>query len=256
MPTIFYIVIYFIAFLFGITVASFVNVLVYRIPRGLDFVKGRSFCPSCGHTLGALDLAPLLSWVFLKARCRYCGEKISPRYPLVELTGGLLAMACLWRFGWSWGLPVAFAVCMILLTLSLIDYDTHEIPDGLNIAMALCAVASIWAMPGLPLLERLIGMICVSVPMALINLLKPTSFGGGDILLMAAAGFLLGWKQTLLAMFLALLLGGGYGAYLLIGKKKEGKDHFAFGPALSAGIVLTLFTGNSIIMWYFALFML
>jgi leader peptidase (prepilin peptidase)/N-methyltransferase len=96
----------------------------------------------------------------------------------------------------------------------------------------------------------------VSLPMVLINLIKPTSFGWGDVLLMGAAGFLLGWKNTLLAMFFALILGGGYGVYLLAGRIKSGKDHFAFGPALSAGILLALFFGNSIILWYLSLFML
>lgn len=256
MPPIYDAVIYGFAFVLGCVIGSFLNVLVFRIPRNLDFVRGRSFCPACGRQLAAKDLVPLLSWVFLKGRCRYCGARISPRYPLVELAGGLLALLSVWRFGWSAGGATAFCVCAVLLTVALIDWDTHEIPDGLLIALGICAAASLWTMPGLTFVERCVGLVCVSLPMALINLIKPTSFGWGDVLLMGAAGFLLGWKNTLLAMFFALILGGGYGVYLLAGRIKSGKDHFAFGPALSAGILSALFFGNSIILWYLSLFML
>lgn len=247
---------YLLAFLIGISIGSFVNVLVYRIPRGLDFVKGRSFCPACQQTLGARDLIPLLSWAFLKGKCRYCGAKISIRYPLVELAGGLLALLSQWRFGWTAAGLTVFMASMTLLTVSLIDWDTREIPDGLNIALGILAILSVWSMPGPNIGARLMGLVCVSAPMCLINLIKPTSFGTGDVLLMVGAGFLLGWKNTLLAMFVALIIGGGYGAWLLLAKKAGGKDHFAFGPALATGICIALFFGNDIILWYLSLFML
>ncbi len=249
-----YLIIYTFIFVIGLCIGSFLNVLAYRIPNRLDFVRGRSFCPACRHTLAARDLVPVLSWLFLRGKCRYCGAKISPRYCVVELLTGALAVLCGLVFGLSLAALAAFAACCILLTVSLIDMDTQEIPDGLIIALAIVAVAAIWAMPGQTVVSRLIGMACVSVPMLLIDLLIPTSFGGGDIKLMAAGGFLLGWKLTLLSMFAALLFGGGYGIYLLARKKAGKRDHFAFGPFLAAGMGIALFAGDAILGWYLGLF--
>ena len=249
-----YTVCYLFVFTVGICIGSFLNVLVYRIPNRIDFVRGRSFCPACGHSLGARDLVPLFSWLFLRGKCRYCGGRISPRYPIVELAGGGLALLSCWRLGFTWVAAIAFAACCILLTIALIDGDTQEIPDGLVIALAVLGVCSalmigqgVWS-------ERLFGAVCVSVPMVLMNLIVPTSFGGGDCKLMAAAGLLLGWRMTLLATFLAVLTGGGYGAALLIRRKKGRKDHFAFGPFLAAGCAVALFFGPGLLHWYLGLF--
>lgn len=250
-----YAVLYLFVFILGACIGSFLNVLIYRIPRKMDFVRGRSMCPACGHMLSPLDLAPLVSWIALGGKCRYCGAGISRRYPLIEAATGLLAVASVWRFQPTVMALIAFAVCCTLLTISMIDLDTQEIPNGLVIAMLALAVAGWILQPHDPdWIARLIGAVCVSVPMLLINLIVPTSFGGGDIKLMAAAGLLLGWKNTLVAMFVALILGGGYGIFLLAGKKKGRKDHFAFGPFLSAGCVIGLFFGTMLLQWYLAQF--
>lgn len=254
MLTLLYIICYLFVFTVGICIGSFLNVLAYRIPNRIDFVHGRSFCPGCGHSLAAKDLVPLFSWLFLKGKCRYCGGRISKRYPLVELAGGLLAVLSCWRLGFTAAAAVAFAASCILLTVALIDADTQEIPDGLNLALLAVGIAAIFICPGLTLLQRLIGAACVSLPMLLLNLVIPTSFGGGDCKLMAAAGLLLGWKMTLLAMFLAVLSGGGYGAALLIRKQKDRKDHFAFGPFLAGGCVAALYFGPALLSWYLGLF--
>ena len=197
---------------------------------------------------------PVFSWLFLKGKCRYCGEPISLRYCVVELLAGVLAAACALVFGLTWAALTAFFACCILLAVALIDADTQEIPDGLVIALAVVAVAAVWSIPGRTIVDRLIGMACVSVPMLLIDLLIPTSFGGGDVKLMAAGGFLLGWKGTLLAMFIALIGGGGYGIWLLSRKKAGRRDHFAFGPFLAAGIAVALFFGDAILGWYMGMF--
>lgn len=249
-----YLVVFLFVFFVGLCIGSFLNVLAYRIPNRLDFVRGRSFCPTCRHTLAARDLVPVFSWLALKGKCRYCGARISPRYCVVELVTGVLAVVCAVAFAGTLAAFVAFAACCILLVISLIDMDTQEIPDGLVIALAVVAIAAIWAMPGQTIVSRLIGMVCVSVPMCLLDLFIPTSFGGGDIKLMAAGGFLLGWKLTLLAMFFALIGGGGYGMYLLASKKAGRRDHFAFGPFLAGGVALALFVGEPILRWYAGLF--
>lgn len=224
-----------IRFLLGAALFSFMNVVAWRLPRGMDPLKGRSVCPQCGHTLGAPDLVPVFSWFFLRGRCRHCGAHIPARYLLVELLGGVLALA----------------VCGILLSVSLIDAETQTIPDRLNLALAVCGAVSVLLSPA-DWLPHIIGAFCVSVPMFLLCLVIDGAFGGGDIKLMAAAGLFLGWQNTLLAMFFGIVFGGIYGIYLLAAKKAGKKDHFAFGPFLCAGIVIAMLFGGPVLEWYCA----
>ncbi len=128
----------------------------------------------------------------------------------------------------------------ILLAIAIIDAKTMTIPNGLNLALLLCGVAAIFICPQLPLLDRFIGLLSVSLPLLIITIIAPQSFGGGDVKLMTAAGFLLGWKQVLVATGVGMLLGSLYGVYLLIAKKKSLKQHFAFGPPLCMGIAYAL----------------
>ena len=251
-----------IRFLLGAALFSFMNVVAWRLPRGMDPLKGRSVCPQCGHTLGAPDLVPVFSWLFLRGRCRHCGAHIPARYLLVELLGGVLALGCTWRygaayalpgglFGMSWAALLSLAVCGILLSVSLIDAETQTIPDRLNLALAVCGAVSVLLSPA-DWLPHIIGALCVSVPMFLLCLVIDGAFGGGDIKLMAAAGLFLGWQNTLLAMFVGIVFGGMYGIYLLAAKKAGKKDHFAFGPFLCAGIVIAMLFGGPVLEWYCA----
>jgi len=248
-----YSIIYLLIFSFGAVIGSFLNVLIYRLPRKINFVKGFSFCPNCKHRLYPRDLVPVFSWLFLKGKCRYCSAPISPRYMLVELTTGALSLV-LYIF---YPLPAAlllFAVGAILLTLTLIDTDTQEIPDSLNIAIFLCGIAAIWTLGDVSILSRIIGMFAISVPLLLITLLISGAFGGGDVKLMAAAGFLLGWQNAIVATFIGIIIGGIYGIMLLIRRKKGRKEHFAFGPCLAIGIFTALICGKFIIRWYLGFF--
>ena len=140
-----------IRFLLGAALFSFMNVVAWRLPRGMDPLQGRSACPQCGHTLGAPDLVPVFSWLLLRGRCRHCGARIPVRYFLVEVLGGVLALGCTRRFGtalsltqglfgMSWAALTALAVCGILLSVALIDAETQLIPDRLNLALAVCGV--------------------------------------------------------------------------------------------------------------------
>ena len=138
----------------------------------------------------------------------------------------------------------------ILIAISIIDARTMEIPIYLNISIFILGIFSMWTVGGLTILERIIGFFCVSLLMFFIVLAVPGGFGGGDIKLMAAAGFFLGWKLTIVAFFIGLVFGGAYGAILLIGKKKGRKDHFAFGPFLSIGLIAAAIIGNQLLAWY------
>ena len=251
-----------IRFLLGAALFSFMNVVAWRLPRGMDPLQGRSHCPQCGHTLGAPDLVPVFSWLLLRGRCRHCGARIPVRYFLVEVLGGVLALGCTRRFGtalsltqglfgMSWAALTALAVCGILLSVALIDAETQLVPDRLNLALAVCGVVGTLLSPA-GWLPHLIGAFCVSVPMLLLCLAIDGAFGGGDIKLMAAAGLFLGWQNTLLAMFLGILGGGLYGIWLLAAKRADKKDHFAFGPFLCAGIVIAMLFGEPILQWYCA----
>ncbi len=239
---------------FGLCIGSFMNVVVYRLPEGKFFSQSRSFCPACGTTLRWMDLLPVVSYVLLKGKCRYCGGRISVRYPLVEAFCGFLAVFCFMRFGFDWKTPLVFAVLMILVAVTLIDFDTMEIPDSLVIALIPLALAGIWCYRDISLLERIIGFFVISLPLTVITVIIKDAFGGGDIKLMAVCGFLLGWKFTLLAFVVSLILGGGVAVYLLISKKSRAGAHMAFGPYLCVGLALALFFGNEIISAYLSLF--
>ena len=224
-----------IRFLLGAALFSFMNVVAWRLPRGMDPLKGRSVCPQCGHTLDAPDLVPVFSWLFLRGRCRHCGAHIPARYLLVELLGGVLALGCTWRYGAAYALPGGlFGMSWAAL-----------------LALAVCGAVSVLLSPA-DWLPHVIGALCVSVPMFLLCLVIDGAFGGGDIKLMAAAGLFLGWQNTLLAMFFGIVFGGIYGIYLLAAKKAGKKDHFAFGPFLCAGIVIAMLFGGPVLEWYCA----
>ena len=141
-------------------------------------------------------------------------------------------------------------ILAILLLISLIDAHEMIIPNGLSIALLACGTLAIYFIPEITITSRFIGLACVSLPLLLISLLFPGSFGGGDVKLMAAAGFLLGWQNTFIAACIGLTIGGIYGVYLMAFGKKGAKEHFAFGPALCVGIALALFFGSQIGGWY------
>lgn len=241
-------------FFFGASVFSFLNVVIYRVPRKLPFVRGHSVCPACGHRLYGRDMVPVFSRMVLRGKCRYCGAPVSPRYSAVELLGGgmaLLLAALYWREP-AKALTV-FALACVLTAVAFVDLDTMEIPDGFVIAAAAVGAVSIFTTPELPLVQRLIGIFCVSVPMFLLTLLIPGAFGGGDIKLAAACGMVLGWKLSLAALFFAVLTGGAQGIFLLATRRASGKDHFAFGPHLCLGVMLALLCCGALLRWYLGL---
>lgn len=242
------------SFLIGICLASFINVVIDRLPRHDTFVRGRSHCDNCGIQLKAYDLIPLVSYLVLKGKCRNCGNEIGARSFWIELLGGILAIVCFNAFGFTWMSLLAIAVYNVLLAITFIDFDTLEIPNGLNIAMLVLGIIGALINPDITLINRLIGMVAVSIPLLVMALAIPGSFGGGDVKLMVGAGLLLGWQNCLLATFIGIITAGIYGIILLLSHKNELKDHIAFGPYLSLGIFIALIWGNQIISWYLALF--
>lgn len=171
-------------------------------------------------------------------------KKMSPaENRMVSLAGGILALVITGYYGMSMAALTLFLVSAVLVMITVIDAYTQTIPPVLNIILSVLGLVSILTMPGISVAERVIGFFCISVPMFLIVLLVPGGFGGGDIKMMAASGILLGWKGNLAAFFIGLIIGGVYGAFLLISGKKGRKEHFAFGPCLSIGIFVSAYAG-------------
>ena len=162
---------------------------------------------------------------------------------MVSLAGGILALVITGYYGMSMAALTLFLVSAVLVMITVIDAYTQMIPLVLNIILGALGLLSILTMPGISVAERVIGFFCISVPMFLIVFLVPGGFGGGDIKMMAASGILLGWKGNLAAFFIGLIIGGIYGAFLLISGKKGRKEHFAFGPCLSIGIFVSAYAG-------------
>jgi leader peptidase (prepilin peptidase)/N-methyltransferase len=151
-------------------------------------------------------------------------------------------------------LPLSVAITAVLLTIAVIDFDTHEIPDKFVIALIPLAILTIWIQPEVGFISRAIGLLVISLPMLVMALVINNAFGGGDIKLMAVCGFLLGWQQTLVGFFAALVLAVVWGIYLRIkGKNKRGEP-IAFGPALCTGVFVALLYGNQVITAYLKLF--
>ncbi len=237
-------------FAFGSAIFSFLNVVIYRLPKKLDFLRGRSMCPKCAHTLSFFDLVPILSWVALKGKCRYCHEKISVRYTIVEIMGGIAAVASVLVFEFTPRAIFSFAMCGIIVCVAYIDYDTMEIPDAFHIAILAVGVLSVFLTDYASWYEHLIGVVAVSVPMLIIALIVPGGFGGGDIKLMAACGLYLGWRSVVFAFFVSVIIGGISALIMVTSGKKKRRDYIAFGPYLCIGVAAAIFIGDFITEYY------
>ena len=246
-------------FFFGACIFSFLNVVVDRLPRNESIVKGRSHCDHCGHSLGAMELIPVISYLMLRGRCKNCHGKIPVRSLVVEILGGAAFMSCVYFYSdGSLGIIsleglLAFSFICILMVVAYIDLDTQMIYDRFHILILVLGIISCFVSKDLNIVERLIGSVVISVPMLVLSILIPGAFGGGDVKLMAVSGFFLGFKAIVIAMFIALIIGGGYGTYMLVTKKLDKKDHFAFGPYLAIGLIVALFIGNELMNWYIGL---
>ncbi len=248
-----YLMIYFFVFLIGISIGSFLNVVIYRVPQGISIAKGRSYCPNCNTQIKNYDLIPILSYLILRGKCRKCHKSISPRYMFVELFTGVVAIFICAVNGWNYLSLAQFAVAALLIAVTFIDIDTLTIPDGLNIALAVMAIPMAILQPEIGLVERCIGFFIISLPMLLITLKIPGAFGGGDIKLIAVCGFILGSWNVILAMFLACVCGGTFAIYLLQQRKAGRKSEMCFGPYLCIGVFVAMLFGTQIITWYLGL---
>lgn len=246
-------------FAIGACVFSFLNVVIYRLPRKENMFRGRSHCRSCGRTLTAGELIPIVSYLKQKKRCRGCGGRIPGRYCKMEFMGGLAFVCCGAAFGrGAWGLIslrglVAFTYLGILAVVAFIDWDIRMIYDRFHICIMLLGAAAVLLFPEHPVADRVLGMAVVAFPMFLLALGVEGSFGGGDIKLMAASGFLLGWQSIVFAMLLGLAAGSVYSIGMMAAGKLTRKNHIALGPFLAIGLAAALFFGDDAVAWYLSL---
>ncbi len=242
----------------GAAMGSFLHCAAWRIARRESFLKGRSRCPSCGRELGFVDLIPLLSWLFLRGRCRRCKAKIPVRYFLAELFFAALTVACLLRFDLTVGCLRAWGFFCCLFLLSMVDAEIREIPDGALLAAVLIWIGTLpflwngWADALLHLAAGVAyGALLLLLSLAMDRLLKKETLGGGDVKLLAVIGLYLGFLPTLFALILACFIGLGQA---VASGRVHGKA-FPFGPALSAAAALMLFFGAALSDWYLGLFL-
>ena len=178
-------------FILGAAIGSFLNVVILRTPLKQSIIVNRSHCMSCGKQLRNIDLIPIVSYIFLRGKCRFCKAKISPRYWIVELLTALMYVLSFYALGLTVELVFALILIPVLVALSGIDIDTMNIPYWASITIAALGLISIF-IDDAPWQEHLLGMVCVGVPFALLAMFG--AMGGGDVQIMAAAGLLLGWR--------------------------------------------------------------
>ena len=242
---------YIVIFIFGIIIGSFLNVCIYRIPLHQSIVTVSSHCMTCGRKLKWYDMIPVFSWLLLGGKCRSCKSKISLQYPVIESLNGILYVVICLVNGMDLFSLIYCLMTSALLTLSLIDWRTYEIPPGINTFLFILGVAAAVLDRG-NLLSHLAGMVCVSGFLGILYLIsRGRAIGGGDIKLMFACGLILGWKQIILAFLLGCIIGS---VIHLIRIRVQGEGHvLAMGPYLSAGIFLAALWGNAWISWYISL---
>lgn len=240
--------IYILIFTFGIVIGSFLNVCIYRIPMHETVVTERSHCMRCGYQLSWYDMIPVFSWLCLGGKCRKCKEPISPQYPIVEATNGVLYLLVFAVCGFELDSIIYCLMASALLVLSVIDWRTYEIPIGINIFILVLGILHIvidyqnW-------LDYVIGFFSISIVLLILFYVSGgRAIGGGDVKLMAAAGVVIGWKLIILAFFIGCIVGS---IIHLTRMKLSGADKvLAMGPYLAVGIMIATLWGEKLISWY------
>jgi leader peptidase (prepilin peptidase)/N-methyltransferase len=254
---------YLIVVLIGLIIGSFLNVCIYRLPRNQSLVLPASRCPSCDTSIKARDNIPVLSYLILGGRCRFCGQRISLRYPLVEALNAFLYFAVIWRYGFGWDSALYCLLVSALIVITFIDLDFQIIPDRITLTgIPVGLVSGSFVLPdpflrtsALGVKSSLIGgasgfLFYYLIAYLSIAIIKKEGMGGGDIKMMAMVGAFLGWKAVLLTTFLGSVFGSVIGIAIMIGRGKAGSVQIPFGPYLALGAVISLFFGQEILTWY------
>ncbi len=249
----------------GASVGSFINVVADRLPAGKSLLTPRSHCSACGRDILVRDLVPVLSYLRLRGRCRHCDERISPRVLAVEVVTGALFAAFYLKLGWGTPLVIAVAGVALLVSISVIDLERRVIPNRLVIPAVFAAVGlgPFWPELGIEralifeqshfssLANSLAAGGGAYLAFFAVRAVYPAGMGAGDVKMAGMLGLLVGWPGIVVALWVAVVVGGVAAVVLLAGGRGR-KDAMPFGPFLSAGGILALFAGAEIIDLYFA----
>jgi leader peptidase (prepilin peptidase)/N-methyltransferase len=242
----------------GLVMGSAVTAIAYRVPRGRSWIHGRSACPSCGAALGPRDLMPVLSFALARGRCRHCGAKVSWRYPITELWCGLWAALLFLHVGVGWSLPFLAFWGFLLVALFWIDLDVQLLPDVLTLPGTFLGIAAALTMTG-GARAALLGVVTGSgvlwaIRWGYLQVRSVEGMGFGDVKLAAMFGAVLGWKLTLLTLFLAALAGSIWGGFLIARKQGGGKTALPFGSLLAPSAMVAFLWGDTWVAAYAGLF--
>lgn len=273
-----------LVFLFSLMIGSFLNVVIHRLPIMLErewqaeylsyfnpetqlqqeerynLMVPRSACPHCGHAITAMENIPLLSWLWLKGRCRECQAPISARYPLVELLTALLSLVVAATFPPSWGLLAALLLTWVLVALTFIDLDKMLLPDQLTLPLLWGGLLFNLAGGFVPLADAVIGamagyLVLWSLYWAFKLLTGKEGMGYGDFKLLAALGAWLGWQALPIVLLLSSLVGAIIGISLILLRNHHQGKPIPFGPYLAIAGWIALLWGDTITSWYLTTFL-
>jgi leader peptidase (prepilin peptidase) / N-methyltransferase len=251
-----------VAGLFGLIIGSFLNVVIWRVPRDESVVRPGSACPGCGTAIRPADNLPVLSWLLLRGRARCCRIRISPRYPLVELTTGVaFAGVTGWLLAGSlsrWALPAFLYLAAISIALVLIDLDLHRLPNRIvlpsyPVLAALLLLPSVLDRDWRSVLHAAIGAAALWAFYFLLMMINPNGMGYGDVKLAGLLGMFLGWlgwSQLVVGAAAGFLLGGVLSVLLLAFRRVGRKSMIPFGPFMLAGAWLAVFAADPVTSWY------
>jgi leader peptidase (prepilin peptidase)/N-methyltransferase len=243
------------AALVGLVTGSYLNVVIYRLPRRLSTVLPRSRCPTCGVPIRARDNLPVLSWLLLRGRCRACGTRISPRYPLVEALSGALFLACMERFGPTPAALAAALFCCLMVVLAWIDLEHLILPDRITLPGIAVGIALQLVVPWSGLLGAVVGaLLGAGVLLAAYGLWwlvrREEGLGLGDVKMLAMIGAFLGWQGVTVSLFFGALTGAAFGLSLVATGRGAMRSKVPFGAFLALGGLIALFAGRALVALY------
>jgi leader peptidase (prepilin peptidase) / N-methyltransferase len=239
---------------FGLLIGSFLNVVIWRVPRGESVARPPSHCPSCNTPIAPRDNVPVVSWLLLRGRCRHCGTRISLRYPLVELGTGLLFVAVALSIGPHADLPAFLYLAAVGVALAMIDLDVKRLPDVLTlpsypVGIVLLGIAAVTASGWWPLERALIGMAALYAFYFLLAVISPRGMGFGDVKLSGVLGLYLGWigwGALVVGAFAGFAIGGVTSIALVLFAGAGRKTKIPFGPFMIIGAFLGIFAGEAL----------
>jgi leader peptidase (prepilin peptidase) / N-methyltransferase len=250
----------------GLLIGSFLNVVVWRLPRKESLSHPPSHCPGCDQPIKPYDNVPVVSWLLLRRRCRNCSILISARYPAVELLTALLFLIIAWRIGWHLSLVGYLFFAATGVALALIDYDTKRLPDTLTFPTYVVAIAALLAdsvhsghwHPFLRALEGMASLFAFYLATRVLGtaLLKKTAMGLGDVKLSGILGLLLAWLSwgaLFVGAFAGFLVGAAGGIALIASGRGKLATKIPYGPYMLLGALVGILWGTSIAHWYVSL---